>query len=592
LPPPVVGDWVTIDAVAAADPSALEAELIALGARDTAIAGRLVSARLPIAAIPSLEGVASLQFARRAYRKTRVGNVTSQGDHVMRADTARATFGLDGSGVMVGVLSDSFNCGFGAAGDVASGDLPAVTVLQDDCPNTDEGRAMLQIVHDVAPGASLAFATADGGQAAFASNIRALRDAGATVIVDDVIYLAEPMFQDGVVAQAVDDVKASGVAYFSAAGNEARHAYDHAFVPGQFLPPGTFDLNFLGGTPHNFGGTTMQRISGPFFSQFTLVLQWDSPFFSVSGAPGTQNDLDVYLLAADGLGGFFVVAAATTDNVLSGDPVEIMGPIQCPNPVCVGYIMIVNHSGLNPGRFKYVLYTRFGNPSLSPAISSGTIYGHANANGAVAVGAANYKTPTTLEAFSSGGTTPVLFDTSGNLLTPADARQFKPEIVAPDGGDTTFFGSDDGDANTFPNFLGTSAAAPHAAGVAALLLQALPTLTPTEVRNALETTAQNMGPVGFDNNTGFGLIHADSALNGLHAFNITAGPTGTPNPVNSGGAVSLSVSASDNFGHTLTYAWVSTCTGGSRRAPSTMPRRRRPPGRRPSTPPACPRLAR
>lgn len=119
LPLPVAGDWVTIDAVAAADPSALEAELIALGARDTAIAGRLVSARLPIAAIPSLEGVVSLQFARPAYRRTNVGTVTSQGDHVLRADTARATFGLDGSGVMVGVLSDSFNCGFGAAGDMA-----------------------------------------------------------------------------------------------------------------------------------------------------------------------------------------------------------------------------------------------------------------------------------------------------------------------------------------------------------------------------------------------------------------------------------------------------------------------------------------
>src|SRR5918994_3912149 len=54
LPPPVPGDWVTIDAVAAGDPSALEGELLVLGARDTAIAGRLVSARLPIAAIPSL----------------------------------------------------------------------------------------------------------------------------------------------------------------------------------------------------------------------------------------------------------------------------------------------------------------------------------------------------------------------------------------------------------------------------------------------------------------------------------------------------------------------------------------------------------
>ena len=66
----VTGDWVTIDAVASGDPAALEAELIALGASDTAIAGRMVSARFPIASIPSLEGVASLQFARPRSRMT------------------------------------------------------------------------------------------------------------------------------------------------------------------------------------------------------------------------------------------------------------------------------------------------------------------------------------------------------------------------------------------------------------------------------------------------------------------------------------------------------------------------------------------
>src|SRR5438067_6828587 len=159
----VSGDWVTIDATAAGDPRVLEAELIALGARNTAVAGHLVSARLPIAAIPSLEGLTSLQFARPAHRKTHVGAVTSQGDRVMRADSARAVFGLDGSGVMVGVLSDSFDCFGGAATDAATGDLTAiVTVVEEsNCNNDgDEGRAMMQIVHDIAPGADLAFGTA------------------------------------------------------------------------------------------------------------------------------------------------------------------------------------------------------------------------------------------------------------------------------------------------------------------------------------------------------------------------------------------------------------------------------------------------
>ena len=95
----------------------------------------------------------------------------------MRAGIARSAFGVDGSGINVGALSDSFNCLGGAAGDTASGDLPSVTVIQEIsiCAGaTDEGRAILQVVHDVAPGASLSFASAFNGQASFASNILAL----------------------------------------------------------------------------------------------------------------------------------------------------------------------------------------------------------------------------------------------------------------------------------------------------------------------------------------------------------------------------------------------------------------------------------
>ena len=163
-------------------------------------------------------------------------------------DEARKAFGVDGSGVTVGILSDSYNRATEAANgsgpiattasqDVGDGDLPGigntcpgqsapVGVLDDsDTSGKDEGRAMSQIVHDVAPGAKLAFATAFAGETAFAENIERLAKpvaqggAGARVIADDVSYFEEPFFQEGPVGVAVSKVTGSRVTYFSSAGN-------------------------------------------------------------------------------------------------------------------------------------------------------------------------------------------------------------------------------------------------------------------------------------------------------------------------------------------------------------------------------------
>src|SRR6185295_18726550 len=113
----------------------------------------------------------------------------------------------------------------------STGDLGAVTILPGQGGGGDEGTAMLEIIHDLAPGAQLFFATAGGGLANFAQNIRDLRAAGCDIIVDDVGYFVESPFQDGqapsvisptnggVVAQAVKDVATSGALYFSSAGN-------------------------------------------------------------------------------------------------------------------------------------------------------------------------------------------------------------------------------------------------------------------------------------------------------------------------------------------------------------------------------------
>jgi Subtilase family len=519
---------VGIDAVASGDVHVLQVELEALGMQGAVAFGRIVSGEMPIDAIDAMAALASLQFARPAYATTHVGLVTSQGDQAMHADVARATFGVDGTGVTVGVLSDSFNCLGGAAADVASGDLSPVTVLQElpTCSDgTDEGRAMLQLVHDVAPGASLAFATAFIGQASFASNILALQTAGADVIVDDVGFFAEPMFQDGIIAQAVDTVKGMGVPYFSSAANSNRQSYESSFRAGPVFADGAFPSaagapHFFGGTAHDFdpgpGADVFQRITVPAGTRVTISFQWDSPFASVCpGCPGSPNDLDIYVFNDPPT----AVLAGSTDTNIGGDAVEVFSIFNPPGAVVTAFnIMITKFDGPNPQLIKYV---RFGGGNVTINefdTQSSTLFGHANAAGAAAVGAAFYGntpefgvSPPLLEPFSSAGSAPIIFDTAGNRLTIPQLR-LKPEIVAPDGTNTTFFGGRDVEPDGFPNFFGTSAAASHAAAVAALMLQAVPSTTPERVYETLETTAIDMGPPGFDFDSGFGLIQADQAL--------------------------------------------------------------------------------
>jgi hypothetical protein len=214
------------------------------------------------------------------------------------------------------------------------------------------------------------------------------------------------------------------------------------------------------------------------------------------------------------------VLARSDDPNIGGDAVEVL---IFENPVGSGVshfnVVITRLSGASPGLMKYVLIPNFQGTINEFNTQSGTVFGHRNASGAETVGGAFYGStpefgvdPALLYPFSSAGPTPILFDTAGNRLPNPEIRQ-KPEIVAPTGTNNTFWGEDiASDSDAFPNFFGTSAAAPHAAAVAALMLEAGPTLSPNGIYSILEKTADNMGPAGFDFDSGFGLIQADLAV--------------------------------------------------------------------------------
>lgn len=519
----IVGDAVVIDTAASGDPEALANDLRQLGAQKVAVFGRMVSCQLPLLAIPALKNLSTLQLARPSYMVTHTGSVTSQGDVALRANIARTTFSVDGSGVKVGTLSDSYNCLGTAPAGVTSGNLPAgVIVLQEaTCPGSDEGRAMMEIIHDVAPGAVLSFNTAGPGEAGFANGILALAANGAKVINDDISYGSEPFFQDGPIAQAVDTVKGMGIAYFTSSGNGARKGYESAFRPsGQFV-----NLGFGAEEAHDFdpgaGVDICQQVTIGVGDRVTLSYQWDQPFFAVSGAPGSASDMDIILTNA--ACNTAAPLATAADSNVGGDPLELLSYTN-PGPATTFGIVLLHSTGPNPGLMKVIdtaetiVFNEFDT-------KSGASYGHPLARGGVSVGSAYYldtpafgTTPPLVEGSSSAGGGAILFSTTGVRLAAPDVRQ-QPLITAPDGGDTSFFGGSDPDMTGFPNFFGTSAAAPHAAGVAALMRQFRPTLAPSFTYSAMAASAIDMDDpstagfdTGFDFGTGFGLIQADAAL--------------------------------------------------------------------------------
>ncbi|GAB3877096.1 hypothetical protein GCM10028824_36340 [Hymenobacter segetis] len=504
--------------IMAKDVAALLPSLQSRGFEVTASYPKLhfVEGMLPISQLANADALVSnglLGIMASFEPETDGGLVTSQADYVLEAARARATRPkqVTGAGVTIGVLSDSFNYLGGAATDVASGDLPAAGVrVLVESGSTDEGRGMCQLIYDLAPGAAQVFSTANGGEGTFAQHIRDLASAAGgacKVIVDDVRYFTEPYFQDGVIAQAVTDVvNTSNVTYFASAGNYADKSYETTAPQFVANANGVRCLNF------DVSGTTTdltQRITIANGATFYPVLQWSDPFYTTNGV---RTDLDMFILGIRSTGVVDTVFRSNTRNLLTQVPME---PIFFTNSAAIGTttfdLVIVWKAGIQPARLKYV-----NRGSASPSewlTGSHTSYGHSSAAEAFAVAAVPYYNQRVPESFTSkAGPITYLFSPTGVALSAPVVRQ-KPNIAAVDGTNTTFFGSDY-ENDGFPNFFGTSAAAPHAAAVAALLRSSEPALTPTQVYSRLVGSARLLGTTATDALTGPGLIDAFTALYG------------------------------------------------------------------------------
>ncbi len=517
----VVAD-VTLDGTAPAE--TVSAQLSSLGADvfarhdATHRVGGILSVRLPLDAAADaarLPGVYSVALVRRAHHH--IGKATSQG--VAALDVTAAMSALyDGTGITVGVISDSFDTAVKgalgnalashAAGDIATGDLPGpgnplghttpVTVLADGtATDTDEGRAMLQIVHDLAPGATLAFSADGGTPESLAASIRNLRTntaAPCDIIVDDVAFAEEPFFSDGPAAQAVDavvhsaDLTGHPVLFYSAAGDAgASGSYDGTFTPvtDKAARTGTIAGNLkLDQVPaeltasgfHNFstraGQTSLSQLVTVEGDNVELDFQWDDPW-----VPGLVST-DYSLLVFDANGNYLPDLSGTEDSIKMGRALQIVDLPLGANRANATYQLAIaqRQAGLQQAtRLRYLVSTEGALRVQGYSyVAVPGIYGHAAAPGADAVAAYAYSDLKHPEGTGSLGPVTVYFDDFGNRL-PTPAVREQPTMAAVDGVDTTFFPADpaaDTDNDGLPNFFGTSAAAPHAAGVAALLLQA------------------------------------------------------------------------------------------------------------------------
>ena len=566
------GNSIAIDAVANSEGEvqALLQALQALGFTQEVVSKLLISGYLPIDKLSELKNIAALKYARPTYQPIhRVGAVTSQGDKAMRADIARTTYSVDGTGVKVGIISDSYNNKGGAAAGVTSGDLPAAgvqVILDNPSGGTDEGRGMAELVHDIAPGAAIAFNTANvGGQPGFAKGIRDLAAADCKVITDDVFYYAEPFFQDGVIAQAITDVvNNSGVAYFSSAGNDARTSYQNTFNPISTTIAGYQSA-------HNFSGGDIRQSFLLRGGGRTSVIgfQWDEPFFSVSGGAGAQTDMDILVY----INGALRTDLSGTVNNIGGDPLEIFGIRNGGSDITIE-LVLAKKSGNDPNLLKWVFFGNGITTTIEYDTKSSTAVGHNNSSRCISVGAAPYfntpaynnaLTTATIEGFSSAGGCPILFTTSGARINGTTGVTLqKPEITSVDGTNTTFFGNDyEGDG--FPNFFGTSAAAPHAAAVAALMKQKVPSITRDAILSAMETTALDMDDpstvgfdAGFDFGTGYGFIQADRALQAITPTSLSLIVSANPTTILTTGTTTLSATVS---GGTTPYSYTFTGPG-------------------------------
>ncbi|HET7801379.1 MAG TPA: hypothetical protein VFL38_13235 [Humibacillus xanthopallidus] len=529
------------------------------------------------------------------------GSFLSEGVPLHRADDAQA-IGIDGGGVDVGVISDGVSA---IAAAQSLGDLPAgVNVL--DAGSGDEGTAMLEIVHDMAPGAGLLFHGTGGGVAAHVAAQNDLVTAGADIVTEDIPFDAEPAFQKGLAATNGEILGASGVWVSSSSGNlNSTHA-PRVVATGTGNGPDNQSPAGCVVAPTNTvafnGADTTFDVSVNPGATIGATLQWSEPraIFPTAGAGGFTN-LDLYILNATATSCLATSTAAQGGG--SGDTIEQASWTNGgASPVTVK--LAVNNSGSSGAKGTPTLDLRWRGAGAIDATGSGgslnpdsNYTDFATSAGAVNGGADQNPTTTPLEGYSGQGPVSLVSTTvcSASYPCPASAAPGANQSVLGGGGRTAIaptYAAADGvsvsgaggfGAGSCPaatqgdcRFFGTSAATPSSAGVAALVLDASGgpgSLTPSALTAVMTANATDRGAPGTDNAFGAGVLDAFSAATARADLSVTKNclpngdaPAGVLNPcsitvTNFGPAIARGVTLSDVIQSTTGFT-VATSSAG------------------------------
>jgi hypothetical protein len=500
---------------------AFEANVAALGASSIApeqaiAAGNLVQVWLT----PNqIDLAASMPFVRLVrlpgYAFTNAGTVVTEGDAAHRSDQLRTSpLCLDGDGVRVGIISDGINSALDA---MLAGELPAkpgkkfsadITVAAGLTGDGDEGTAMLEIVHDLAPNAKLFFAGPETSADMFVAMNTLAEDLECHVVCDDLSFFDQPFFDDGLLATAGSSaVFGAGRSYVTSAGNQAQEHWQDAFSGVVVNNAATGNANW---TLMDFDGAGdhSMDVTVPGNGRILVFLQWNDEFGS------SDNDYELYVVDQAE-----TVVFGSSTNTQSGtqNPAEFIS---------------LNNNGANAVNAK-IWIREFAAPS-GPSVmetfvldasvneyasAADAVFGHAAAEGVISVGAIDASdTPCGLEDFSNHGPSTVWF--------PFEERN-TPTFVATDRVHVSGAGCFACDPNDCPPppaggcaFAGTSAAAPHIAGIIAQMLEIKIDATPADVLDALKASVTDCGDAGFDFAFGHGFVDAPEAAESLnpHGF--------------------------------------------------------------------------